>query len=179
MNALGKYEVEIDKLRKIALKLDRACKEGEIATELPEKAQDYLNSVAGNIIDSKSVGSEAYIVYEVQALLHWVKGEEDDSRDLAKSAVIVKGDKKLFTETATALLDSPNIKTKKEANSQQKSKNFSLTSIFIIFVIFIILGAIVRQSMSIIAGDALSTVGDIFLIVWIIKGIVYLTRKGK
>ena len=66
-----------------------------------------------------------------------------------------------------------------ENSKNQSKKNFSLTSMFIIGLIFIIMGALVRSNMSAVAGDALSTVGNIFILIWIIKGIIYLHKKNN
>lgn len=96
-------QVQLHKLEKLAVKLDAACKSGSIDTATIEAAQEELNKFADSLIESKAIGTKVYIVYEVQALIHWVNGNYDEANSLISSAVIVKKNKKLFTETATNL----------------------------------------------------------------------------
>lgn len=100
----SRFAKQLETLESIAIKLDKGCRNGTIPVQISIDAQDYLNRVADEIIDSKSVGSGAYIVYEVQSLIHWVQNEEDASRKLAKSAATVKGNDILFTQTANLIL---------------------------------------------------------------------------
>ncbi len=98
------FKKQLSNLENIAIKLDKNCRDGEVATDNLDKAQSYLNSVADRLTDSKSVGNNAYIIYEVQSLIHWARDEEQDSRELAKCAAKVKGDNVLFTQTANRIL---------------------------------------------------------------------------
>jgi len=102
----GKFEKQLDRLEDLAIKLDKGCRDGKVADETVKKAEEYLEAVSEDIIDSRSVGDRAYIVYEVQALLLWIKHDEDESRELTKVASETKGDDALFTQTANMILRS-------------------------------------------------------------------------
>lgn len=99
-------EKQLDVLEKIAFDLDKGCRDGQVSKEAMSKADQYVATVAEGIIDSKTVGPESYIVYEVQALIAWIKHEEDSSRKLAQVAAETKGDDVLFTQTANMILRS-------------------------------------------------------------------------
>jgi hypothetical protein len=101
-----KYEKQLATLEKIAFDLDQGCRDGQVSKDETKKASRYLKTIADDIIDSKSVGAEGYIVYEIQALLAWINHEEDTSRQLAQVAADVKGDDVLFTQTANMILRS-------------------------------------------------------------------------
>ncbi len=91
-------------LKNIALMLDKACKDGVVVDEKVEKAQDVLNSINEKYQDDNSLlGSDAYLIYEVQGLIHWVKGEEKDARDLIRSAKNENSGMRLFTDSANDL----------------------------------------------------------------------------
>ena len=84
--------------------LDKACKDGVVVDEKVEKAQDVLNSINEKYQDDNSLlGSDAYLIYEVQGLIHWVKGEEKDARDLIRSAKNENSGMRLFTDSANDL----------------------------------------------------------------------------
>jgi hypothetical protein len=91
-------------LKNIALMLDKACKDGVVVDEKVEKAQDVLNSINEQYQDNNNIlGPDGYLIYEVQGLIHWVKGEEKDAKDLIRSARNTKGDSRLFTDSANDL----------------------------------------------------------------------------
>ena len=102
----GKFEKQLEKLEDIAVELDRACRDGEVSEELIKEATKYVVTVGDSITDSKSVAERAYIVYEVRALLMWVKHEESKARALAVTAAETKGDDVLFTQTANMIVRS-------------------------------------------------------------------------
>ncbi len=107
-NAEARFAKELNTLEKVAVKLDKGCREGQIPNDTLNKAQAYLSRVADSITDSKSVGSDAYLVYEVQGLIHWAQGEEGDAFELIKTASRVKGDDVLLTQTANKIVRSRN-----------------------------------------------------------------------
>ena len=87
--------------------LDKACKDGVVVDEEVEKAQNVLNSINEKYQDDNDIlGSDGYLIYEVQGLIHWVKGEEKDAKDLIRSAKNAKGDSQLFTDSANDLRNS-------------------------------------------------------------------------
>jgi len=96
-------QVKIQNLQELAKELDAACKSGSIDTKVLKSAQLKLNKSADGLIGNKTVGNKAYIVYEVQGLIHWIDGEYDKATSLIRSACDVKKDKSLYTESATAL----------------------------------------------------------------------------
>lgn len=100
----GKFEKQLHRLEDLAVDLDRACRDGEVPVELLKTATKYVETVGGGIADSKAVAERAYIVYEVQALLYWIKHQEGEARELARTAVEIKGDDVLFTQTANMIV---------------------------------------------------------------------------
>lgn len=178
----------------IALALDKAIQSGEISDDDVEKAQTILNKVYKKLEDDEeSLGSKAYIMYEAQALISWIEKDRVEARKLLNMALNVKGDDNLFTESATDLignedlfsdsatdlLELPNIENEKETIVKVKNKSMSLSSMFIIFLIFFVGGQIIRYSVSNLFGSYLVVVSYIFFLIWIIKGIIYLIRKNK
>lgn len=106
---------KLHQLENMALMLDKSCQAGEIDDADIEKAQTILNKASEVLIaDRVIIGPRLYIVYENQALLHWIDGNGDDARDFAKIARDIKGGGDLFTETANDLIgaDEDEIKTK-------------------------------------------------------------------
>ena len=100
----GTYEEELAMLESLAFELDQGCREGQVARSVSRRARKYLDSAAGKIMDSKSVGNKSYIVYEVEALLAWIKHHESEARRLVADAATEKGDDVLFTQTANMIL---------------------------------------------------------------------------
>ena len=113
---------KLHQIENLALFLDAACKVGEIDDEKIEKAQDLLNKVGQELIaDSEIVGSRLYVVYEAQAILHWINKNENDAYDFVQIALNTKGDSNLLTSTASDLLgDSNNVDNKKLATNNKK-----------------------------------------------------------
>lgn len=103
---IEKLQLQLDELEKIAFDLDKGCRDGEVSDEETTKATEYVDLVGDGIIDSKSIDAEGYIVYEVQALLAWIKHDEAAARQLAQMAADVKGDDVLFSQTANMILRS-------------------------------------------------------------------------
>lgn len=98
---------KVHQLKNMALMLDKACKDGVVVDEEVEKAQNVLNSINEKYQDDNDIlGSDGYLIYEVQGLIHWVKGEEKDAKDLIRSAKNAKGDSQLFTDSANDLRNS-------------------------------------------------------------------------
>lgn len=62
---------------------------------------------------------------------------------------------------------------------KKRSKNMSLTSMFIIFLIFFVGGQVVRYSVSNLFGSCLIVVSYIFFFIWVIYGVIYLVKKNK
>jgi hypothetical protein len=100
----GKYEEELTMLESLAFELDQGCREGQVARSVSRRAKKYLDQVADEIMDSRSVENRSYIVYEVQALLAWIKHNEPEARELVAFAATEKGDDILFTQTANMIL---------------------------------------------------------------------------
>jgi hypothetical protein len=63
-------------------------------------------------------------------------------------------------------------------NKKEPKKSFTLKSMLIIAIIFFVVGRIVAYSISAVAGDALGAVGDIFFFIWIIRGLLYLSKRA-
>lgn len=104
---------KLHKLENLALMLDKSCQAGEIDDDDIEKAQAILNKISKELIADKDIiGPRLYIVYENQAMLHWIDGNKDEARDFAKIAIDVKGGGDLFTETANDFIDDVQDKTK-------------------------------------------------------------------
>jgi hypothetical protein len=98
---------KVHQLKNIALVLDKACKDGVVVDDEVEKAQTVLNSINEKYQDDNSLlGPDAYLIYEVQGLIHWVKGEQKEAKDLIRSAKNTKGDPQLFTDSANELRNS-------------------------------------------------------------------------
>ena len=95
--------IKLQSLEKLALELDEACKSGSIDTNEIAAAQEKLNTLSEDLIGDETIGSKAYIIYEVQGLIHWVSGEYKKANELIKSASTIKQDTDLFTESATKL----------------------------------------------------------------------------
>lgn len=96
---------KLHQLENMALMLDKGCQAGELADADVEKAQAILDKISESLIkDSDFIGSRLYIVYENQALLHWIDGNEDEARDFANIAIETKGGDDLFTKTANDLI---------------------------------------------------------------------------
>ncbi len=110
-------KVKIQKLQKLAEELDTACKSGSIDSKAIKSAQIKLNESADGLIANRIVGDKAYIVYEVQGLIHWINGEYDEATSLIRSACEVKKDNTLYTESATAL--ASRISDRKNKNDIQ------------------------------------------------------------
>jgi hypothetical protein len=108
---------KLHQLENMALMLDKACKDGVVVDDDVEKAQDVLNSINEKYQDDNDIlGPDAYLIYEVQGLIHWVKGEEKDAKDLIRSARDTKGDPQLFTDSANDLVGA-SVKNDKKKSS--------------------------------------------------------------
>jgi len=161
----GEQAKKVRHLENIALMLDRACKGGEVLDENVEKAQDILNLINEKYQDDNDIlGSKAYLIYEVQGLIHWVKGEKKDAYDLMRSARDAKGDSNLFTKSANELLVN--------AQSNQ-SKNINPLWIFLLGVVFLFIG----NSLGGVIGASIGLAGDIFLLTGVITGVINLVKK--
>jgi hypothetical protein len=97
---------ELDELEQLAFTLDKGCRDDDVKPEDVQKASQYVARVGSEIIDSKAIDAEGYIVYEVQALLAWIDNNEAVARELAQQAAELKGDDVLFTQTANMILRS-------------------------------------------------------------------------
>ena len=113
---------KIHQLENMALMLDKGCQAGELDDADVEKAQAILNKTSEALIaDSDTIGSRLYIVYENQAMLHWIDGNEDDARDFAKIARETKGGGDLLTKTANDLIgETKDEITKEPVESDEK-----------------------------------------------------------
>jgi len=113
---------KLHQLENMALMLDKGCQAGELADADVEKAQAILDKISESLIkDSDFIGSRLYIVYENQAMLHWIDGNKDEARDFANIARETKGGGDLFTETANDLIGVMKDEiTKKPVGSDEK-----------------------------------------------------------
>jgi hypothetical protein len=99
-------EKKLHQIETMAVRLDEGCRAGEIDDDYVNDAQILLNKLAAELVDAdNSLGSSSYIIYEAQALLHWVNKDEKEARVFVQNARDVKGDNHLFTVTANELLD--------------------------------------------------------------------------
>lgn len=104
---------KLHQLENMALMLDKGCQAGELDDANVEKAQAILNKTSEALIAASDViGSRLYIVYENQAMLHWIDGNEDDARDFANIARRTKGVGDLLTKTANDLLGNAKVVAK-------------------------------------------------------------------
>ncbi len=106
------YPVSADQLKKlhrldkIAIKLDEAIRDGSITIEQIEEAQSSVDKMVSSLIDrDNSLGSHVYIIYEVQALLQWIKGNRMAAFDFARTARNIRGNDDLLSVNARRMLD--------------------------------------------------------------------------
>lgn len=125
----------IRRLEDIAIKLDDGIQHGEVQTRLVTRSQVELNDIAEKLIGTRTEpNSKTYIVYELQALIHWINNEETQAGELIVSAKNVKGDMDLYTETGRQL-----IKTKVSDWTGNDSAAVILVGLFWLIGVIVIL----------------------------------------
>lgn len=92
------------KLRSIALKLDKGINSGEIETDFTTSAQEFVNQFYIEIDTRRNHPDWMYLVYESQALLYWIEGDEKNARSVILKAVEARGSLDLMTENGKRLL---------------------------------------------------------------------------
>lgn len=94
----------IQQVEVLALKLDQGCRSGAVEDAMVAKAQVFVSHAADKLVDvDELTNPEVYILYEAQALIQWIRGEEDEAYNLVDRAQTVRGKGKLFTESARGL----------------------------------------------------------------------------
>lgn len=115
---------KLHQLENMALMLDKSCRIGELADADVEKAQAVLNKTSEALIaDADIIGSRLYIVYEDQALLHWIGGDKDEAYDFIKIAQDTKGDGLLLTNTARGLMGDSENENNTSSRNLANTKN--------------------------------------------------------
>ena len=109
---------KLHQLEHVALMLDHACRIGEVMMDDVDKAQNQLNKIAEEFINEENLDPRAYIIYEVQALIYWVSSKENDAYNLIASAIDVKGDSNLFTQTGNELLETDRSQSGKRSGGR-------------------------------------------------------------
>lgn len=168
---MGFTATETKALKRIngyADKLDISCKNGEVEDELVDKAQDELNRTF-NFLGVKANNQEAFVIYEVQSIIHWIKSEQDNAFDLIKSAKDIKGDSDLRTATGRDILALASPE-----DEMSISKTLSPGILFLLSLILLYLGGISGG----VIGAGLSGGGLVCLVVSII-GFIRKAAKSK
>jgi len=89
----------------MAKSLNIACESGRINTDKIEEFQKALNRIHDHMNDHNNPSdSHVYLIYEVQALIFWVRSDKDSAREFLESAIIAKGDGSLYTQSARNLI---------------------------------------------------------------------------
>ena len=137
-------------LENLAIELDAAANSALMDTALTKHAQDKLNKVSDLLIEDKTIGDKLFIVYEVQGLIHWLNGEYDEANSLIRNACIIKKDKDLFTETATAVASKL---------TDDKSKNDTLLVSKVVSITVLVVGVCIVGSFGVAFIYFLTTLG--------------------
>ncbi|MEI6228415.1 MAG: hypothetical protein WCP11_00070 [Candidatus Saccharibacteria bacterium] len=148
-NTLTEDQVKkLHQLENMALMLNKGCQAGELADANVEKVQANLNKIADVLIDeNNSLGERSYIVYESQALLHWIAGDENEAYDFIKIAQDIKGDGLLFTKTARELMENSennNTNSRKSVNTEEDDpgKTLGIVGLILAFTGVTLIGLI-------------------------------------
>lgn len=111
---------ELMKVESLTSRLDGWIEDGEFDPKQLEKAQDALNKSADRLLADKPSNKKFYVIYECQALIHWMSGDEKSALELISSAVEVKGDRELVSVNGRALAShSSSINVKAPLKSWQ------------------------------------------------------------
>lgn len=134
----------ITNLEIIAIELDQSCRSGEIETAKVETAQQYLNKVADILVDGNNIATDVYILYEAQALIHWIQDESDEATELIESARTVKEDNELLTVTGRELLASTESSLAQAGEEDRVPMPKSMILLyFIVIIVFGLLGLLI------------------------------------
>ena len=135
---------DIKKLEILSRKLSSGISNGELENKLIEDTKEYLDGIkSGSENDLET--SEAYILFETEALLQWAKGNEKNAYELISSAFVLKGDEGLHTETGKSLLsnvEEPLVKSRIKIPMTTKTKLFYAAFIIIFPLITLIILAL-------------------------------------
>lgn len=96
---------KLHQLDDIALRIDKALKTGKHLGGDVDKYQSILDQISKTINNNDRLGEKTYILYEIQALIHWIKDKPSKAEEFLLKAARVKGDDDLFTESANSLLN--------------------------------------------------------------------------
>lgn len=77
---------------------------GEVDHALLSQVQKRLDSLAGKYQYSEEIGTARYKLYELQALVHFFKGDDDTALDFINQAIEVRGDSYARAEKLKAQL---------------------------------------------------------------------------
>lgn len=102
---LAKSTVEQNYLKQIRT-LEEAIKNaisGPVDHNALDAAQEKLDTLAARYQHNDTIGSGAYRLYELQAILHYYNGNHDEALDFIEQAIEVRGKK---YERATRLIDT-------------------------------------------------------------------------
>lgn len=123
-NPVSKDQLKkLHQLDKIAISLDEAIRDGSIMGEQVEEAQVNVDKMVSILIDrDNSLGSRIYVIYEVQALLQWIKGNRMAAFDFARTARNIRGNDDLLSVNARRMLDVIYLEEQLAAPSNSKKK---------------------------------------------------------
>lgn len=143
---------DVKQLKVIARLLDEGCRAGVISTDEVERAQLKLNKIA------EKQGDELfYLVYEVQALIHWVNSDETEAFELMRSAVTLRGSTDLFTTTGKNLAN-------KLIKEKWTGRDTALTALMVPFWLITFLVVITSPGISKKKKQKIISIGTLILI---------------
>lgn len=97
---------KLHQLDNIAIMLDEAIRDGSIMSEDIDNAQGIVDKMVSVLIDRENtLGSHVYILYEIQALLQWIKGNRFAAFDFVRTARAIKDSDDLLSVNARRMLD--------------------------------------------------------------------------
>jgi hypothetical protein len=92
---------------------------GAIDRALLSQVQKRLDTLAGKYQYNEEIGTARYKLYELQALVHFFKGDDDDALDFINQAIEVRGDSYARAEK----LKSQLLEKTKYSHSQEYANN--------------------------------------------------------
>lgn len=112
---------KIDSLKKILISLDKACQVGEVLDEDVEKASIKVEMLINDYVHKQQlVDSRLYILFEIQSLIFWIRGNENEAYKSIELAYKTYGINVVFSQTGKELYK----------NYRQESKNQQIKKIF-------------------------------------------------
>lgn len=114
-------QIYIDQIKTIEANLKDATS-GEISETLLSQVQKRIDTLAEKYQYSEEIGIARYKLYELQALVHYFGGDDDDALDFINQAIATRGDSYTRAEKLKAQLLAKTTYSPKTIDSKKMTK---------------------------------------------------------